>query len=126
MRDEPRDLPDEFLGALFGAWIGIATEVWNRPWVEIIVFIVGIASIAFLLNLVAVLYTPAIRWGLIILLLSISITSGVVFSSWRNFQILEPNQLTFFYFLLIAWVLVKIVSPRIHARLSELSARFES
>lgn len=121
-----RNIPDEFLGALFGAWIGVVTKIWNAPIWSIISFVGSLVIIALLLDVVAGPFRSYVRRTAGAILLSVALASGVVFTWAPGFVIFhDPKQVFFFWVLLAAWM-VGILSTILSKRLPQETNRGES
>ena len=121
-----KGLPSEFLGALFGAWIGVATRIWDRPWYEIVVFVLTIALIALFLSVVTVPYAREIRWTAGVVLTLLALLSGLTFAFFPGFEILMPEQLVFYYVLLIVWLTIGLIGIRLETKIEDISNRLLS
>ena len=114
-----RNIPDEFLGALFGAWIGITTEIWNKPFWLVGLFTLTIIILALALDVAAGPFKDSTRVNAGLILLLLGITSGVVFTFAPGFEVFDDSkQLVFFWLLLAGWLVVGVVSIFLTQRLS--------
>jgi hypothetical protein len=116
-----RSLLDEFLGALLGAWLGVATQIWNKSPFAIFTFIAGLGLIALLLNIVSAPLDRVIRIGAMLCLLFVAVGSGPLFLWMQVFTNL--NQLWFYYIILAVWLIVGSVAVYLEKALPRIAYR---
>jgi len=115
-----KSVSNEFLGALFGAWVGIVTELWKKPPYVIGTFILLIVVISLLLSTLDSAKDNNIRWSFVVLMIILTAFSGVFFTFVPIFKIFGENQLTFYYILLISWLLVGILLNPFHKKVKNM------
>lgn len=115
-----RHVPDEFLGALFGAWIGVATEIWTKPLQNVALFVGSLALLAILLDIASSPYNRFVRYVALVILILLAVTVGVVFTFTPGLKVFfDDSQLGFFYILLVIWLGTGIVSTLLSQRLAK-------
>jgi hypothetical protein len=114
-----RVLPDQFLGALLGAWLGISTQIWERPALEIVIFVAGFVFIALFLGGTSNEYHDIVRWAfLIFLVLTVLLWVAMLYL----FNIFEnANNTVFFFILLLGWLIIGYISPHLDKKLKDVT-----
>lgn len=114
-----RTILDQFLGALLGAWVGVATEIWKEPPLTIIIFVGSLSAIALLLNMISSTMDKYLRIVAGAFLVLLFVTSGFGFNFLGILETLD--QLWFYYSVLGCWLALGALSTVLESRLRGLT-----
>lgn len=120
-----RTIPDQFLGALLGAWLGVSTEIWTKPADKVTPFVISLVLIAILLAIVSQPYHWFFRLvvATVLILLTLLIVetftfnpSLAVFEDTYSFS--KESKILFFRLIVFSWVGVGLISSLLENFLS--------
>lgn len=115
-----KSLHNEFLGALFGAWLGFVTKLWEKELLAVFLFIFGIGLVAVMISVASSSYKWYWRVVAGVVAALVVWITGTAFSRVEDWTIFVSGQENFYYTIIFVWFVVSLFSEKIHQVVKQL------